>query len=1049
MEHSSSSKRDNENALHKLLDENHLVRIHKFFLREESGQLDINQLKQVLHDVAKLDFDPDKFEVVFRKINIKRDGLVTWDEFISHLILNFKNQDVVAEYQDLDPPISKPPRILKSYHRHPINRITFSPNMKPDRSVNFSDGSYVTCSRDGDINYWSLDFSLERSVQSKCLDLKVATTWVTDLVCLPDVSAVCTSSTERDIRFYDTSARKFDIRVIFSSLDYAVCTMHYVIAKDAESESMLLLGDMGGNVKVILFNSLARGPFKSKLGEPLMRARYDALVKGVVPGFRLVEFKNVHSDWVQQVSYYPGLSMIASCAVCPKVSVQLRDLNENKGIYIYKMTRGAYCFTFADGIHLMATGSPDCLVKVWNIFVPRRPSVIFQGHHSGVVSVVFQDDAKILCSISTDKCIKVWDVAAQCCLQTYTGLPSELGEHTDLTVLYNPDTRQLLIGMVMVAIVPLCPTQSGEHTDGNTHCSAISVLLYNPLFEVIVTCGLDSFIIVWDPWKGRRMSVVKEAHIRTLHGKVHPVEITAATFDPGYQLLLTGAHDGSLKTWNFNTGTCMRNMRIEDNCEVTGVVWIKGRILAIGWNRHVTEFADSGGHAGPGGAFSKSWETNHTEDVLCSSARIPQTLVTSSYTGELVMWQLETGQAYKRYNVTDPTHRIKLHYTKEKQSKKFKKANTKKPLVVHLEGPAKTMEHPTAAVSTATSKIPGVKARRLTVVLMPKTTIAIRGLAIRAMTFLSSRPMLPHVGTLLVSLENGAIQVWSHHNSGGFITAFYAIHKGGDYVVSMCTDEQDEYLFTGTTSGYIKTWLMKDYCTGEDVKVCMPLYRVKFPFMWRDLFEGKAKRANRGQEKPTLLNSYRGHRMLVSALAFMDKPQILISASADYSARLWTLSGRYLGTLGTFKKWKPLDPEVPPGDDFEYTIPPDISRVKSMTTFKVLMGGDIPHRLTAKQLAKMQEKVVDIEDYTKGIYGHRLEDPILGNFYHLPERKTHRHEFELDTTFSYIPVYQHMVTEPLNEVPKPRDDPELKKQRVKLMTQNKCEPAACKGTPKH
>lgn len=151
---------------------------------------------------------------------------------------------------------------------------------------------------------------------------------------------------------------------------------------------------------------------------------------------------------------------------------------------------------------------------------------------------------------------------------------------------------------------------------------------------MILTCGLDSFIIVWDPWKGRRMSVVKEAHTRTLHGEVLPVEITAATFDPGYQLLLTGAHDGTLKTWNFNTGTCMRNMKIENNCEVTGVVWIKGRILAIGWNRHVTEFADSGGYAGPGGAFSKDWETNHTEDVLCATARVPQTLVTSSYSGK-------------------------------------------------------------------------------------------------------------------------------------------------------------------------------------------------------------------------------------------------------------------------------------------------------------------------------------------------------------------------------------------------------------------------------
>lgn len=112
-------------------------------------------------------------------------------------------------------------------------------------------------------------------------------------------------------------------------------------------------------------------------------------------------------------------------------------------------------------------------------------------------------------------------------------------------------------------MVHLCRLQSSEHTDGNTHSSGVSVVLYNSLFKVIATCGLDSYIIIWDPWNGRRMNVIKEAHTRLLHGEIIPVEITAATFDPDNQMLLTGAHDGSLKIWNFNTGTCYRNMKIE------------------------------------------------------------------------------------------------------------------------------------------------------------------------------------------------------------------------------------------------------------------------------------------------------------------------------------------------------------------------------------------------------------------------------------------------------------------------------------------------------
>lgn len=41
---------------------------------------------------------------------------------------------------------------------------------------------------------------------------------------------------------------------------------------------------------------------------------------------------------------------------------------------------------------------------------------------------------------------------------------------------------------------------------------------------------------------------------------------------------------------------------------------------------------------------------------------MPQAVVTSTFNGEIIMWQLETGQAYKKYNVSSPTVRIKLEY---------------------------------------------------------------------------------------------------------------------------------------------------------------------------------------------------------------------------------------------------------------------------------------------------------------------------------------------------------------------------------------------------
>lgn len=90
----------------------------------------------------------------------------------------------------------------------------------------------------------------------------------------------------------------------------------------------------------------------------------------------------------------------------------------------------------------------------------------------------------------------------------------------------------------------------------------------------------------------------------------------------------------------------------DSNSEITSVIWLKNRILCAGWNRHVTEFADT-----ETGIHKKNWETRHTEDVLCAAVNYPQALATGSYNGDIVLWRLETGQPYRRYQASDPKRR--------------------------------------------------------------------------------------------------------------------------------------------------------------------------------------------------------------------------------------------------------------------------------------------------------------------------------------------------------------------------------------------------------
>lgn len=66
-----------------------------------------------------------------------------------------------------------------------------------------------------------------------------------------------------------------------------------------------------------------------------------------------------------------------------------------------------------------------------------------------------------------------------------------------------------------------------------------------------------------------------------------------------------------------------------------------------------------------------------------------------------------------------------------------------------------------------------------------------------------------------------------------------------------------------------------------------------------------------------------------------------ISASHDCSVRLWSLGGRYLGTLGTPLPWMSLSPFEPVKEnEQEFRMPPDIKKVASSTTLRVSGVGE-------------------------------------------------------------------------------------------------------------
>lgn len=299
----------------------------------------------------------------------------------------------------------------------------------------------------------------------------------------------------------------------------------------------------------------------------------------------MVDFQRVHGDKVRQVEYSESLNAILSAAECreipightPGAGLVITELGIQKNQIILRMNKGVSCFAYDNTRMIVATGGPDCILRLWNHIVPKKPIAILPGHHNGIIFIFIQDGGKKVYSVDVSKTVKVWEAVEQNLLQTFILLINALPDRSDITAFYNDSNRELLVSNMRIAGVKCCPLLKLDKTDGFTHSRPVSVVLYNELFKTVVTCGLDSYIIVWDPWTGKRLTLIKQAHTQIEHGEIVRVQITAACFDPRQQLLLTGARNGTLKIWNFNNGVCVRNLSIEYMCEVTGVFWFKNR----------------------------------------------------------------------------------------------------------------------------------------------------------------------------------------------------------------------------------------------------------------------------------------------------------------------------------------------------------------------------------------------------------------------------------------------------------------------------------------
>jgi len=158
----------------------------------------------------------------------------------------------------------------------------------------------------------------------------------------------------------------------------------------------------------------------------------------------------------------------------------------------------AVAFTYDNGM-LLASGSEDCTVKLWNLKSGQVANTLTQ-HQEGINCVVFSPNGKLLASCSNDATIKIWDVKTGDNLITLAG-----HQHTVFSVAFSPDGKLVASGGVdkTVRLWKLETSETLFTLEG--HEDWVMSVAFSPDGNMLASGSRDKSIRLWNVEKGKEV----------------------------------------------------------------------------------------------------------------------------------------------------------------------------------------------------------------------------------------------------------------------------------------------------------------------------------------------------------------------------------------------------------------------------------------------------------------------------------------------------------------------------------------------------------------
>ncbi|XP_070762160.1 cilia- and flagella-associated protein 337-like [Enoplosus armatus] len=566
---------------------------------------------------------------------VKEEGRVDWGGLCSFLLLELS--DKVKNTRTSSLPCWKPTRTLNCPHRDSVRKVLHLQ----------SSGQYLTVSKGGTVGLRDgEDMSLLHTRRLQNSTVTPKDLWVTDMVLLHNVHQIAVSFTSKEVCFYDIlSKQDFSCKYKLQGLKFTPWCLDYWVDPSHLDQAVLTIGDIGGQVSALYFTSAHISLFE-RLGlrtdlDSADIILWDELIKGKHCSCYTMTHHAHAPAWVRKVRYLGSLEAFVSCSTRPQSSMVIgwRE-KESRSLRVtsFITKRGVWDVDHHRGLNLIATAGVDHQVLLWNPCVTSEPVCALSGHASPVTAVCFMQTTQQLLSYSKDKVLCLWDVSSQLCVHRLAGVFPKTQEDTH-TLLFLHEEHQLLLLSFNSLLLLLETIKEEKRTSSHEH--PVTCVLYNSLFRQVVSSDSASSVICWRVDTGQK---VKQFH--RCHGNA---EISTMALDGTQTRLFTAGTDGEVKVWDFN-GRCLHRMNagLGRAVGISQVLLLRRSILVMGWERMLTVFCLH--------SFSQSfvepseWKggVQHRGDLLCAAFQPPQTLVTGSYDGEIIVWNNSTEKALRK-----------------------------------------------------------------------------------------------------------------------------------------------------------------------------------------------------------------------------------------------------------------------------------------------------------------------------------------------------------------------------------------------------------------